>query len=128
MIRFCFSPGFIQQARPVAALLIFLLPAAAARSFQTPSPGSCFIYPAPATGDSASVVYDMPQNGSVEVRIYNEAGDLVLDVTDVEPAGVQRTGLDLTYVRKGVYLCQVLLAPAGETAQILKIFKFSVVR
>jgi hypothetical protein len=70
----------------------------------------------------------MPQNGSVEVRIYNEAGDLVLESGGQQAAGVQETGINISYLRDGVYLCQVLLTPEGGPIQTLKLFEFSVVR
>jgi hypothetical protein len=108
--------------------LIFLALAGTALPFQTPPSGSCFVYPSPATGGSAWVVYDMPQSGSVDVRVYNEAGDLVLDVTGQQPAGVQETGMNISYLRNGVYLCRVLLTPDGGLTQALKLFEFSVVR
>ncbi len=112
----------------LSGLLFFLILTSTSLSFQTPTAGSCFVYPSPATGSSVWVVYTMPQNGSVEVRIYNEAGDLVLESTDQQATGVQETGINISYLRNGVYLCQVLLTPEGGSTQALKIFEFSVVR
>ena len=113
---------------PVIASFFFLSAVFPAFPFEKPKPGSCYVYPSPATGSAAFVVYQMPQQGSVEVRLYNESGDLVLDVTEPQNAGIQRTGMNLTYLRRGIYLCQVLLKPEMGLTQTLKVFEFSVVR
>ncbi len=93
---------------------------------QTPAAGTCYVYPSPATGGSASVVYVLPQAGTVRVLVYNEAGDLVADVEDSQPAGLEQTALDLSHFRRGLYLCRVLLQFTGGGAQALKTFKFVV--
>lgn len=113
--------------RCILPLFFFLLVSVPCPAYQTPAAGACYVYPSPATGDSAWAVYNMPQPGTVRVLVYNEAGDLVADVEDSQPAGVQQTPLDLSHFRKGLYLCRVLLEFTGGT-QALKAFKFVVAR
>jgi hypothetical protein len=109
-------------------LLILLVPGAHSLAVQTPQPNSCFVYPSPASGDTAWAVYDMPDDGTALVLLYNEAGDLVSQVQEVKGPGIQQTGLDLFYFRKGIYLCRVILTlDTGEKIK-LKIFKFLVTR
>jgi hypothetical protein len=95
---------------------------------QTPAPGTCFVYPSPATSNNVTVVYNMPQGGTAQVLVYNEAGDLVVQVQESKPAGLQQTSLDLYYYRNGIYLCQVLLTFEGGGGQRLNLFKFMVVK
>ncbi len=128
MMNFRFLRHLNKRLLFAAAFLLITWLASPAVPFQNPQPGSCFVYPAPATSNWAWVVYNMPQNGSVNVRVYNEAGELVLEVGEPKSAGVQETFMNLFYLRDGVFLCRVFLTPDGGVTQTLKTFKFTVVR
>ncbi len=109
-------------------LFLFLLTALSTSALQTPATGTCFVYPSPATGNQAYVVFNMPQSGTATVWVYNEAGDLATVVDQYETAGVQQTSLDLTYFHRGIYLCRVTLNFDAGGNQTLPIFKFMVRR
>ncbi len=110
------------------AIFLFFLIASNSLALQTPAPGTCFVYPSPATGAVAWAVYNMPQNGIATVYIYNEAGDLSEMVTDIQPAGLAQTFLDLTYYHRGIYMCRVVLSFDSGGTQTLTTFKFMVRR
>lgn len=93
---------------------------------QTPANGTCFVYPSPATSNSAWVVYDMPQPGTAQILVYNEAGSLTSVVQVVNPAGVAQTALDLSQYRNGLYLCRVVLTLNSGGIQLVQPFKFVV--
>jgi hypothetical protein len=97
-------------------------------ALQTPPAGTCYVYPSPATGASAWVVYTMPQNGTATIRVFTESGDLAAEDEETLPAGLQRTTLDLAYYHAGVYLCRVILSLDDGTTQKFPIFKFAVIR
>jgi hypothetical protein len=106
----------------------FFIPSAKSPALQTPAQGTCFIYPSPATGATAWVVYTMPQGGTATLSIYTEAGDLAAEDVETLSAGLQQTALDLTYYHTGVYFCRVILRLDDGTTQRLPLFKFAVVR
>lgn len=116
------------QTHLLLTLCIFLftlLPLPQAFSLYLPPDDSCFVYPSPASGDTAWVVYNMPSSGTALVQVYNESGDLVAQVEETKPAGPQQqTGLDLFYYRKGVYICRVFLTLDQGGTKWLKTFKF----
>ena|ERR1019366_9342637 len=109
--------------------LFTLFPLPQAFSLYLPPDDSCFVYPSPASGDTAWVVYNMPSSGTALVLVYNESGDLAAQVQETKSAGPQQqTGLDLFYYRKGIYICRVVLTlDTGET-KWLKTFKFMVTK
>ena len=115
-------------SRPGFWLVLFTLASIPAGALQTPADGTCFVYPSPATGNQAWVVYNMPQSGVANIWIYNEAGDLAVAESQTEPAGLQQTSLDLTYYRKGIYFCRVVLNFDSGGTQTLSLFEFMVRR
>jgi hypothetical protein len=116
---------FVYPLGFIGLLLLFFSPAWA---LQTPPDGGCFVYPSPAPGNSAWVVYNLPQSGTAEIDVYNEAGQLVAQEEASNGAGIQQTGLDLTHYARGVYLCQVILTFDSGGGQTLKLFRFLVVK
>jgi hypothetical protein len=106
----------------------FLFPPAQSPALQNPSQGTCFVYPSPATGTTAWVVYTMPQGGTATLFIYTEAGDLAAEDEETLSVGPQQTALDLTYYHTGVYLCRVILRLDDGTTQRFPLFKFAVAR
>lgn len=124
----------MMKPRPVIYLCFLLLgllwlPFSSAFSFQVPADDACYVYPSPATGPAAWVVYNMPTPGSATVLIYNESGDLVAQVDEAKPAGPQQqTGLNLFYYHSGVYFCRVYLTMNDGTTKVLKTFKFVVIK
>ena len=115
---------------PVLGILLFVLlfPTPQALGLHTPPSDSCFVYPSPASGDTAWVVYNMPSSGTALVLVYNESGDLAAQVQETKSAGVQQTGLDLFYYRRGIYICRVFLTLDTGVSQRLKSFKFMVTK
>ena len=110
-------------------LLLYFLPVHPAYSFQVPASDACYVYPSPATGNTAWVVYNMPSAGTALVLIYNESGDLVVQAQEGKPAGPQQqTGLNLFYYRRGVYFCRVFLTLDNGDTKVLKTFKFVVIK
>ncbi len=127
------KPGLIRTLHLLLTVGIFLFsilfPVPSALSFHVPTNDSCYVYPSPASGDTAWVVYNMPSSGTAHILVYNESGDLAAQVEEIKPAGPQQqTGLNLFYYRKGIYICRVVLTlDTGET-KWLKTFKFMVIK
>ena len=86
--RFSF---FSKITTPILGLFLFLFTAFPAGALQTPTDGTCFVYPSPASGNQAWVVFNMSQSGTANISIYNEAGDLAAGISEIESAG-GRTG------------------------------------
>jgi hypothetical protein len=114
--------------KPWFWLVLLFLAAFPAGALQTPADGTCFVYPSPATGSQAWVVFNMPQSGAANIWIYNEAGDLAVAASQWEPAGLQQFPLDLTYYRRGIYFCRVVLNFDSGGSQNLALFEFMVQR
>ncbi len=72
-----------------------------------PTIGTSFIYPSPATGDSATIVYLMLGPGTVKIRVYNEAAELVATIEEQKQGGPQASILDVRNFVSGVYLYMV---------------------
>ena len=108
-------------------LIFCLFPPAAAPTLQAPPDGGCFVYPSPAApGGSAWVVYEMPESGTSEIFVYNEAGDLVTKEDGATGAGTFQTSIDLTRYRRGIYICRVVLHLDSGPIQALNLCKFIV--
>lgn len=105
-----------------------MIPPHPSLAFKTPQGDSCYVYPSPASGDTAWAVYTMPSPGNALVIVYNESGDMVSQVQEIKSAGVQQTGLDLFYYRKGIYLCRIVLTLDTGSVKKLKTFKFLVTK
>ena len=112
---------------PVFFFLVFLS-SSVTHSLETPKANSCFVYPSPASGDTAWVVYNMTFSGTALVLVYNETGDMVAQIQESKPAGIQQTGLDLFYYRKGIYLCRIIQTYDSGAVNRVKPFKFLVIR
>ncbi len=69
-----------------------------------PAPGTSFIYPSPATGNTANIVYYMSSPGSFKIRVYNDAAELVETVEGNTQAGPQVSAIDIKDLASGVYL------------------------
>ncbi len=110
-------------------LIVFLIPPIVLRAeVQAPREGTAFVYPSPASGSFVRVVYNMPESGTVRIRVYNEAGNLVADFQQMEPAGLQQTPLDISYYNPGIYLYLVTLSLDSGAQSSLPSGKFAVVR
>jgi hypothetical protein len=92
-----------------------------------PSAGDCFVYPSPAKGDQATVSCRLAQAGRIEVRIYNQTGDRVLETTVSQPPGVQVASFSIVGFASGVYYCSVSLKYDSGGSEKLKIKKFAVI-
>ena len=69
--------------------------------------GDCvepYIYPSPATGNTAYIVTCMAGPGNMNIRVYNELGDLVNTLEERKPAGPQSTRVDIGDLSPGVYI------------------------
>lgn len=121
-----FFTGLKTPSLLLVVILLFLFVSSPCPALQTPPAGGCFVYPSPATGGSVWAVYNMTQVGIAHVRVYNEAGDLVVSVDQSQSAGVQQTWIDLSHLRKGIYLCRLSLEYNEGGKQVLKAFKFIV--
>ncbi len=106
--------------------VIFLLIATSISALQSPPDGGCFVYPSPATGNLAWVVYNLPESGSAAIYIYDEAGDLITSEQAPNYTGIQQTPVDLTHYQNGIYICRVVLTLDSGATQALKLFKFIV--
>jgi hypothetical protein len=109
----------------VLSAILLLIPASTP-AVQTPANGNCFVYPNPATGNLAWVVYTLPESGNASIYIYDEAGDLITQEQASNYAGIQQTPFDLTHYQSGIYICRVVLTLDSGVSQSLKLFKFIV--
>jgi len=105
-----------------------LTPTPTATFVNPPSSGQCFIYPSPARGDHASVSYDMAEPGTMDMKIWNDAGELAAEITDHKPAGVQVTSFDLSRLAPRVYIYALTLTYDSGRVEKTKPRKFAVIR
>ena len=75
-----------------------------------PGEGQCFVYPSPARGDHATVSYYMAEPGKIQLKVWNHNGELVTEVTDQKPAGVQITPFSIAGILPGVYFYSLALS------------------
>ena len=108
--------------------LLFLSRPPSLYPLQTPAQGTLYVYPSPATGDRAHVVYSMPGSGTCFLWVYNEAGDLVFQTQEKKLPGIEKTTLNLFYYHKGIYLCRGMLELDSGDKVNLKAFKFMVIK
>ena len=108
--------------------LLPLLSFAPSLAVTIPQGNACYVYPSPSSGDTAWAVYTMPSAGTAFVVVYNESGDMVSQVEEIKSAGLQQTGLDLFYYRKGIYICRITLTLENGEKKKLKTFKFMVTK
>ncbi len=92
-----------------------------------PEPGASYAYPLPAkVGGTVSLVYTMAGPGSVRILVYNEAGDKVMDFSDLKPAGLQSSLVGLCCLPPGVYLYITFLNYDSGKSEKLRPAKFVV--
>jgi hypothetical protein len=96
-----------------------------------PVPGASvesFIYPSPARGDQTTLSYSMAQSGRMELKIWNQNGELVDTITDQKAAGAQTTPFKISGFAPGVYFYTVTQSyDSGQTTKTQP-GKFVVVR
>jgi|GEM_PF-3188549 hypothetical protein len=114
----------MSSRHPVTLILALLLavsgPLAAATTSRT------YAYPSPARNTCVYLTYQLPQAGHVDLRVYNERGNLVARLQEEALPGWQVKDLGLCRLPSGIYLHQVIIRyPSGET-EILKGEPFAV--
>ena len=109
--------------------LLFLAQPFAAGALDTPAAGTSYAYPLPAhQGTILSIVYNMSGSGTAQIMAFNESGDQVMNFTDIKPAGVEVSQLDLCCLSPGVYLYLVTLQYDSGAKEKLSPAKFVVIR
>jgi len=68
-------------------------------------PEEFYIYPSPATGDTAWVVYTMKESGVAVLLIYTSGADLADKIEEPKPAGNQKTSISINRFASGTYFC-----------------------
>lgn len=63
-----------------------------------------YIFPSPTTGSTASIAYFMAGAGQVNLRVYNEIGNLMYAQDERKSAGTQGSSIDVGRLAPGVYL------------------------
>ncbi len=99
-------------------------------SYQGPNPpgtGQDFIYPSPAKGTTAHVVYFMTGPGRMKMTIWNEAAERRAEVTDLRPAGSQSTSFDISGWASGVYFYALTLSYDNGQVQKITPQKFAII-
>jgi hypothetical protein len=91
-----------------------------------PGQGTCFIYPSPVRGNQAALSYYMAESGQMDLKIWNENGELALKTRDRKPAGVQVTPFSPSGFTRGVYFYTVTLLYDSGNSERLKPGKFAV--
>jgi len=91
---------------PLPSVLVTTASSAATPPATTggPSTGAdeTFVYPSPAVA-AATIAYTMAESGTVTIRVYNAAGQLVDFLEETKPAGSQRTAISTAKLAPGVY-------------------------
>lgn len=122
------APSFQRRFIGISLFVFLLLTVSFASAVQNPPDGGCFIYPMPASGNTAWAVYIMPSSGTAQIGVFNEKGDLVSSIQAWNDVGLQKTAVDLTHYRRGIYICHVVLTLDSGLTLNLKLFKFMVIR
>jgi sugar lactone lactonase YvrE len=97
------------------------------QGFNPPGAGADFIYPSPARGTQARVVYFMTGPGRMKMTVWNEAAERRAEVTDQKPAGSQSTAFDISGWATGVYFYALTLNYDSGAVQKLPPQKFAVI-
>jgi hypothetical protein len=95
--------------------------------FVLPAENECFLFPNPAS-TWARVSYFMKGQGSVLIRIYNEAGDLAAKIEENRPAGNGTSLLDTSRMAPGVYLWLLTMNYSTGPAESFGVKKFLIIR
>jgi hypothetical protein len=88
--------------------------------------GKTFAFPSPARGERVNFAYSMAESGKADIRVYNEAGDLVARIQDDKLIGTQTSRLSVRDFAPGVYIYKVLLTYASGKVESLEVQKFAV--
>jgi sugar lactone lactonase YvrE len=100
----------------------FLTPIVPVGSYFNP-----YIFPSPTTGNNAGIVYNMVVSGLVNIRVYNEIGELVYTLDESKPAGTQGSSINVSKLAPGVYFCLLKVNyDDGNTKKYSKL-KFAVI-
>jgi hypothetical protein len=86
------------------------------------------IVPSPVTGATAQFSYCMDQPGTIKIRVYNAAGDLVAKIEDSKQSGAQLSKLNTARLAPGVYYYFLEKHYGGGTEFRGGVSKFVVVR
>jgi hypothetical protein len=89
--------------------------------------GGFILYPNPVF-DAVYLSYDMAGAGNVKIRIYNEAGALVIAFEERKPGGPQISSLNVLKLAPGVYFCLAGLSCDSGKREKSGIKKFIVLR
>jgi hypothetical protein len=125
---------FLQAVADYASLcaigvsFVSSIPTPAYSGNNPPTPGQCFIYPSPVRGGKASVCCRMAEAGQMNLKIWNEAAELVAEVKQHLPAGVQAMRFDLTGLSSGVYFYEATLRYDSGRVETFKPNKFVMIR
>jgi sugar lactone lactonase YvrE len=92
-----------------------------------PGSGQCFVYPSPARGDHATLSYFMAESGQMDLKIWNENGELALETTDRKIPGAQVTPFSLSGFTRSVYFYTVTLRYDSGKSERPKPGKFAVI-
>jgi hypothetical protein len=68
-----------------------------------PANSGSYIFPSPATGDSADIVYTMASAGEAQIHIYNETGRLVDSIVEQKGSGWQTSHVSVGKFAQGLY-------------------------
>ncbi len=90
--------------------------------------GATFIYPSPATGDKANVVYTLSGPGNVKIRVYNDAAQLVETLTEDKQGGPQTSVLNIKNLSTGVYMYILTLTYQNQGTTKIGPKKFMVLK
>jgi hypothetical protein len=121
-LAFTGSATFNGQANPVMSL-----PGAGILIHASNRSGS-YIYPSPARGQSADIVYSMASAGMVKIRIHNETGRLVDTIDEHQPGGWRSSKVSVGKFAPGVYFYLISMAYDGGKRETLLRNKFVVLR
>lgn len=91
-----------------------------------PQPGTCFTYPAPATGNQLKFAFYMNGAGLAAIRVWNERGDLVTQFSQTLGSGAQTVPLDISRFTSGVYFYRITLNYVSGASEKLNTNKFMV--
>lgn len=87
-----------------------------------------FVFPSPAKGSTLNVVYTMCFSGKVEVRVWNDNGDLVASLIELKSAGAQKSQIDVNKFAPGIYLYRVVLNYSSGKVETSDVQKFGVIK
>lgn len=108
------------QPTPTATLTFTATPPCGARN--------PYLYPSPASGATATIAYNLCVPALVQVRVYNEVGDLMETLQEEKSAGPQTTLLTISRLAQGVYFFLITTRNGQGSIERMGPFKFTVIR